>query len=129
MTHWEYPEAVERFGRQLDALGISAELEARGALDGDLIMIGAYDFDFSPGLTNPYIPQELLDKDVELENSDTSRTNDGRAMLVTSNDDEVYLDDDEIELLGFQEDDWDVLFEDEDGDFAPLEGDEIWTSS
>ena len=72
MTHWEYPEAVERFGRQLEALGISAELEARGGQDGDLVMIGEYDFDFSPGLTNPYIPQELLDKDLEFESDEVN---------------------------------------------------------
>ena len=35
MTHWEYPEAVERFGRQMEALGISEELCQRGAEDGD----------------------------------------------------------------------------------------------
>ena len=27
MTHWEYPEAVERFGRVVDATGISPRLE------------------------------------------------------------------------------------------------------
>lgn len=130
MTHWEYPEAVERFGRQLDALGISAELEARGALEGDLIMIGDYDFDFSPGLTNPYIPLELLEKDLELEGK-LPNSNEGRAILVNADDDEEYFDDDEVELLGFQEEDWDLLLEDvnDDFDFEVLEGDEVWTSS
>ena len=33
MTHWEYPEAVEGFGRQRTALGIAAELQRRGAVD------------------------------------------------------------------------------------------------
>merc|ERR1719276_623244 len=51
MTHWEYPEAVERFGRQLEALGISSELQRRGATDGDLVMVDKYDFDFAPGMT------------------------------------------------------------------------------
>ena len=130
MTHWEYPEAVERFGRQLDALGISAELEARGALEGDLIMIGDYDFDFSPGLTNPYIPLELLEKDLELEGK-LPNSNEGRAILVNADDDEEYFDDDEVELLGFQEEDWDLLLEEvnDDFDFEVLEGDEVWTSS
>lgn len=63
MTHWEYPEAVERFGRQLEALGIAGELTGRGAVEGDLVMIGIYDFEFSPGMTNVYIPEELLEKD------------------------------------------------------------------
>ena len=47
MTHWEYPEAVERFGRQLEALGIASELERRGAVDGDLVMVDKFDFEFS----------------------------------------------------------------------------------
>ena len=63
MTHWEYPEAVERFGRQLQAMGIADELTRRGADEHDLIMIDEYDFEFSPSMTNPYIPEELLEKD------------------------------------------------------------------
>ncbi|GMH90680.1 hypothetical protein TrVE_jg5969 [Triparma verrucosa] len=63
MTHWEYPEAVERFGRIIEATGISAELEKQGAEEGDLIMIDKFDFDFSPAKTNPYIPPELLAQD------------------------------------------------------------------
>ncbi len=57
MTHWEYPEAVERFGRQLHALGIADELTARGAMDGDLgelksnvfkyLMLHVYDLFFA----------------------------------------------------------------------------------
>ena len=34
-----------------------------GAVEGDVIMIGEYDFDFSPAKTNPYIPPELLAQD------------------------------------------------------------------
>jgi len=129
MTHWEYPEAVERFGRQLDALGISAELEARGGLEGDLVMIGEYDFDFSPGMTNPYIPQELLDKDIEFEEKLSGVYNEGRAMLVDADDEELLLDDDEIELLGFEDEDWE-MFDDDEFEMTPglLEGDEVWTS-
>ena len=67
MTHWQYPEAVERFGRVFDAIGLSKELQSRGAEEGDYIMIGDFEFDFSPSKTNPYIPKELLDKDIEIE--------------------------------------------------------------
>ena len=73
MTHWEYPEAIARFGRQLEALGIAKELQLRGAMDGDLVMVDEYDFEFNPGLTNPYIPQELLEKDSEYEQQQQMR--------------------------------------------------------
>lgn len=131
MTHWEYPEAVERFGRQLDALGISAELTKRGASDGDLIMIDEYDFDFSPGLTNPYIPNELLEQDEILFGT--------RANKDTENDNETvwrpyaeggYLDVDVDELISFNEDEeWDLLEDDfdENGEFL-YSDDEVWTS-
>lgn len=65
MTHWEYPEAIERFGRQLYALGISKQLSNRGAIKGDLVMIDEFDFEFDGAGgkrgTNPYVPQELLE--------------------------------------------------------------------
>jgi GTPase len=61
MTHWEYPEALERFRRQLEAIGVADALIRKGAEDGDLIMIDKFDFDFAPGRTNPYIPAELLE--------------------------------------------------------------------
>ena len=83
MTHWEYPEAVERFGRQLEALGIAAELERRGGVDGDLVMVGEYDFDFAPGLTNPYIPPELLEQDAMYEEDESGER---RAILVDEPD-------------------------------------------
>lgn len=139
MTHWEYPEAVERFGRQLKALGIADELSARGAFDGDLVMIGEYDFDFNPGLTNPYIPQELLERDAlyeEKENKDQTR-----AMLLNTDDDDEgeevwrpfsqggYMDMDKDEIVEFNDDGgWDLL--EDDFDLSPefLEGDEVWTS-
>ncbi len=65
MTHWEYSEAVSRFGRQLDALGIAESLVKLGAQEGDLIMIDKYDFGFSPCSTNVYIPSELLKREAE----------------------------------------------------------------
>lgn len=134
MTHWEYPEAVERFGRQLQALGIAAELTRRGAADGDLIMIDEFDFDFSPGLTNIYIPTDLLEKDElfqknrKAQNDDTDDTE----PIWRPYRDGGYLDVDTEELVGFGEvDDWDLLEDDEDfdenGNFI-YNDDEIWTA-
>lgn len=124
MTHWEYPEAVERFGRQLEALGISAELTRRGAQDGELIMIDKFDFDFSPGMTNIYIPPELLESDIENEE------------VI---DDDLqwrpfqqggFLDVDTEEFVGFGEaDDWDLLNDESFEDGAEFADDEVWTSS
>lgn len=128
MTHWDYPEAVERFGRQLVALGIAAELQRRGAVDGDLVMVDKYDFDFSPGLTNPYIPVELIERDAMYEEKSQG------AMLVEQPMEwrpfrsGGYLDDDIEELLSFNEDgDWDILDDAESmEEFSYEEDDDIW---
>ena len=132
MTHWEYPEAVERFGRQLDALGIAEQLQRRGALEGDLVMVDSYDFEFSPSRTNVYIPTELLERDADYEM--------GKLQASEEDDEEIpwrpfqqggFLDVDVDELVGFSDEDWDLLdeaedFDDEDFDFGD---DEVWTSS
>jgi GTPase len=133
MTHWEYPEAVERFGRQLQALGIADELTRRGAADGDLIMIDEFDFDFSPGMTNIYIPTELLEKD-DIFNKKQ------QALPAEDVEEEApwrpyreggYMDVDSEELVGFGElDDWDLLEDDDlddDGNFV-YDDDEVWTA-
>ena len=124
MTHWEYPEAVERFGRQLEALGISAELSRLGAMDGDLIMIDQYDFDFSPGMTNPYIPAELLEQDTPKLNNEDENEFEWRPFSEGG-----YLDVDSEEFAGFEDEDWGLL-EDEDVDEENFEysDEEIWTS-
>ena len=134
MTHWEYPEAVERFGRQLQALGIAAELSRRGASDGDLIMIDEFDFDFSPGLTNVYIPTELLDKEELFQKKQQAQNDesDDTEPIWRPYRDGGYMDVDTEELVGFGEmDDWDLLEDDEDfdenGKFI-FNDDEIWTS-
>lgn len=123
MTHWEYPEAVERFGRQLEALGMASELEKRGALEGDLVMVDEYDFDFSPGIGgNPYVPLELLEQEAMFEESRISG-----GMPTGTNEQEWrpfksggYLDDDIEELVGFNEDgDWDLLKDAEEYDEFP----------
>ena len=133
MTHWEYPEAVERFGRQLQALGIADELLARGAVDDDLVMIDEYDFDFSPGKTNPYIPDELLEMDAFY---GEQRGDDGAKKEEKEETDEWrpfnkggFMDIDKDEILEFNDDGgWDLL--EDDFDLSPdmLDGDDIWTS-
>ena len=126
MTHWEYPQAVERFGRQLDALGISAELRARGAQNGDLVMIDKYDFDFSPGLTNIYLPPEVMEEEAALSSSPQD-DDDERPWRPFSQG--GFLDEDVDELVGFGDDsDWDLLEDDfnEDDEFV-YSDDEIWT--
>lgn len=140
MTHWEYPEAVARFGRQLEALGISKELERRGALDGDLVMVDEYDFEFNSRMTNLYIPQELLDKDAAYE----ARNGISASKDRSKGDDEMpnwrpfsqggFLDIDTDELEGFMDsDDWALLDNDaafEDGQaFLLSEDEEVWMSS
>lgn len=128
MTHWEYPQAVERFGRQLNALGIAAELERRGAVDGDLVMVDKFDFDFAPGRTNPYIPLDLLETDMALENNNSG------GMLVEEPEWKPYrtggfLYDDSEELSGFDDDEEWVLLEDSElQDFQYMDEDEMWQS-
>lgn len=46
MTRWDYYDALQRFQRILDAEGISAALEAAGVKQGDLVMIGDWDFNY-----------------------------------------------------------------------------------
>jgi GTPase len=148
MTHWEYPEAVERFGRQLYALGISEALSERGALEGDLIMIDQYDFDFSPSKTNPYIPSELLEEENDLFFGGKGGAVVGRGGKDVEKEPSPrwrpfqqggYMDDDSDEILGFGDDqEWSLLegeddmdddeFLDEDGNFQFEEGDEVFTS-
>ena len=128
MTHWEYPQALERFGRQLDALGISAELQARGAQDGDLVMIDKFDFDFAPGMTNIYIPPELLEDEFDADDDDDDDEEAERPWRPYAKG--GFLDEDMGELIGFGEsEDWDQLEDDfdEDQEFV-FSDDEIWSS-
>ena len=153
MTHWEYPEALERFGRQLQALGIADALVQKGAVDGDLIMIDKFDFDFSPGMTNPYVPAELLEADERLMNGGKPSS----LRVITEADEAAwrpfpeggFFDVDAKEFEGFANDDlddsedgfasrgaWDnLLMVDADDDFADkafesgeFEDDEVWTA-
>lgn len=130
MTHWEYPEAVERFGRQLEALGISAELTRRGAQGGDLVMVDVFDFEFTPDRTNPYLPSELLEREAAFASlpvvQEESSTEPWRPFREGG-----FLDMDADELVGFNEaGDWDLLdgeeFDEEDEEFVLSDEDDIW---
>jgi GTP-binding protein len=46
MTNWDYYEAVQRFQRILEAQGIADALRESGAVEGDLVMIGEWDFNY-----------------------------------------------------------------------------------
>lgn len=46
MTVWDYYEAVQRFQRVMEAMGVDAALKEAGAKQGDLIMIDKWDFDY-----------------------------------------------------------------------------------
>ena len=46
MTNWEYDEAVIRFQRILEAMGISAALEEAGVKVGDTVRIGDIEFEW-----------------------------------------------------------------------------------
>lgn len=46
MTNWDYYESVQRFQRILEAEGISDALKEAGAQQGDLVMIGDWDFNY-----------------------------------------------------------------------------------
>ena len=46
MTNWDYYEAVIRFQRIMEAMGIDDALKREGAEPGDLIMIDEFDFEY-----------------------------------------------------------------------------------
>jgi GTP-binding protein len=47
MTYWEYDEAVQRFQRILEALGVRQGLEVAGVQAGDTVRIGEYELEWS----------------------------------------------------------------------------------
>jgi GTP-binding protein len=47
MTYWEYDEAVERFQRILEALGVRQALAEAGIREGDTVYIGEYELEWS----------------------------------------------------------------------------------
>jgi GTP-binding protein len=47
MTYWEYDEAVQRFQRILEVLGIRQALSEAGIQEGDTVRIGDYELEWS----------------------------------------------------------------------------------
>ena len=47
MTYWDYEEAVARFQKILDTLGVSAALEKYGVKPGDTVFIGDFELEWS----------------------------------------------------------------------------------
>jgi len=46
MTNFNHDETIKRFARQLRGMGVEDELRARGAKNGDIVRIGAFEFEF-----------------------------------------------------------------------------------
>jgi len=128
MTHWEYPEAVGRFGRQLVALGISNELERRGAVDGDLVMIDVYDFEFNSYMTNVYLPDDLRDDNSYFQSKD--ELDQLNAQISTPKRDntkqDTHFEEDDDQLMRFNADEeWELLEADEELNDPD---NQVWTS-
>lgn len=47
MTYWDYEEAVARFQKTLETLGIAQALQAAGVQDGDTVYVGEYELEWS----------------------------------------------------------------------------------
>jgi GTP-binding protein len=47
MTYWEYEEAVYRFQRILETLGVTAALREAGVEEGDTVLIGTHELEWS----------------------------------------------------------------------------------
>ena len=47
MTYWDYEEAVMRFQKLLDAVGVSAALREAGVEEGDTVYIGDHELEWS----------------------------------------------------------------------------------
>lgn len=47
MTYWEYDQSVRRFQRILQSLGIDDELRSLGVQEGDTVLIGEYELEWS----------------------------------------------------------------------------------
>src|SRR5690606_30690004 len=50
MTNFEYDESILRFGQKMKQLGIEQALREKGAKEGDTILIGDREFEFSDSL-------------------------------------------------------------------------------
>jgi GTPase len=46
MTDFSRDESIKRFARQLRAMGVDEALRQRGAVDGDIVRLMEYEFEF-----------------------------------------------------------------------------------
>jgi GTP-binding protein len=56
MTNWDYYEAAKRFQKVLEASGINAALVARDVQDGDSVVIGDMEMEWSHDQVRPVTP-------------------------------------------------------------------------
>ena len=47
MTYWEYDQSVRRFQRILQSLGIDAQLRSLGVEEGDTVLIGEFELEWT----------------------------------------------------------------------------------
>ncbi|MFN8447970.1 MAG: Obg family GTPase CgtA [Anaerolineae bacterium] len=47
MTYWDYDEAILRFQRLLDTVGVTEALRAAGVQEGDTVHIGDHELEWS----------------------------------------------------------------------------------
>lgn len=52
MTYWEYFESIRRFQRILDSMGISDALQKAGISEGDTVVIGSHEFEWTHDIGN-----------------------------------------------------------------------------
>jgi GTP-binding protein len=47
MTYWEYPQSVRRFQKILATLGVEDALRKAGVQEGDTVLIGEFELEWS----------------------------------------------------------------------------------
>ena len=100
MTKFDQPDAVARFGRVVEALGVAAELESRGAVRGDLVMIGDdVDLEYDPVGWSPYSELKQASEEEEEEVYEEGEFLDYDGEVLDDYEEESYGDEDFLFLL------------------------------
>ena len=100
MTKFDQPDAVARFGRVVEALGVAAELESRGAVRGDLVMIGDdVDLEYDPVGWSPYSELKQASEEEEKEVHEEGEFLDYDGEVLDDYEEESYGDEDFLFLL------------------------------
>ena len=98
MTKFDQPDAVARFGRVVEALGVAAELESRGAVRGDLVMIGDdVDLEYDPVGWSPYSELKQASEEEEVYEEGEFLDYDGE--VLDDYEEETFGDEDFLFLL------------------------------